>query len=281
MRITPFQPGLTTPKRMSATKPTAPRFGETKANAEAHFRHAALTNNRGTLLGFLRGGKIDINAETWSGHNALMDAAEAGSLDALNILIEAKANLNAQEKEHGWTAVMNAVVSKKDDTKALKILIDAGADLDLKTKDGKTALMIAARRGKIDALKMLIAAKAGLNHQDNDGRTAIMNALIHAHSEAFKLLIEAGADLNLQELKGNTALVIATDYGDEEALKMLIDASADVTIKNNAGKTPAQIAHEKRYTSFVELLQQAVIPKGLTAEETKAFIDAYNMPIED
>lgn len=75
-------------------------------------------------------------------------------------------------------------------TEAVKALIAAGADVNAKTNDGKTALMKAASRQDIETVKILIAAGADVNVKTEDGQTALSRA---KSANIAELLRKAGA----------------------------------------------------------------------------------------
>ena len=59
--------------------------------------------------------------------------------------------------------------AETDDAAALERLIGAGADVDAKREDGKTALMLAAEGGHTAALETLLKAGADVNAEEEDG----------------------------------------------------------------------------------------------------------------
>ena len=64
------------------------------------------------------------------------------NLEAVKILIKAGANLNVRDKEEGMTALMFALegVVYEDGVEIAKALIKAGANVNIKDNEGKTAL---------------------------------------------------------------------------------------------------------------------------------------------
>lgn len=75
----------------------------------------------------------------------------------------------------------------------VKRLLDAGAEVNFKNKDGITALMVASARGHTEIVQALLAKGAEVNTQDKDGVTALMYANTVDHREVKELLIKAGA----------------------------------------------------------------------------------------
>ena len=101
-------------------------------------------------------------------------------------------------------AIHDAVIS--GNTEAVKQHIAAGSDLN--TKDpfgGASPLIIATVFDKIDIAKLLIEAGADLNMKNNDGSTAIHTAAFFCRTEALDALLKAGADKSLKNNFGMTA----------------------------------------------------------------------------
>ena len=81
------------------------------------------------------------------------------------------------------------------------LLLERGADIHARDRDGATPLMIVALYGKdlLNQLRMLIDAGADVNARADDGRTALiylcMTSLIHPQpAQAVGLLLDSGAD---------------------------------------------------------------------------------------
>jgi ankyrin repeat protein len=83
---------------------------------------------------------------------ALHAAAYAGRTEAAKVLIAYKIDIDKQGPYNGYTALHDAIWQNNIET--AKVLIDAGAKLEIKSKDGQTALDLAKAKGhtKIVAL---------------------------------------------------------------------------------------------------------------------------------
>jgi hypothetical protein len=86
--------------------------------------------------------------------------------------------------------------AKKGDTSRVEALLKAGADIEAKDNDGRTALMLAAQYGRVDTVRLLLAKGAHADARDKRGWNACMLALlspsgglIHTvHDQVLKLL---------------------------------------------------------------------------------------------
>jgi uncharacterized protein len=133
----------------------------------------------------------------------------------------------------------------------LKLLIAAGVDVNELDPWGDTALMTAARFGRVEVIQALLKAGADPNRpgEDYDGAidySPIMNATTDRHSnqcvECIDLLLAAGADMNQTTAEGVTALMAALICPNLPALRRLLEAGAKVYLKNHEGKTALDIA---------------------------------------
>ena len=85
-----------------------------------------------------------------------MYAAEIGSLDAMRLLIDRGADVNAQNA-FGSTALMWSV----SDPAKVRLLLDHGAQVNTAAKSGRTALIVAAfTNPSAEVVKLLLAKGA-------------------------------------------------------------------------------------------------------------------------
>ena len=109
---------------------------------------------------------------------------------------------------------------------------------------GATPLIHASRTGKIEGIKALVKAGAKLEAKDKNGKTALLAASETSGGTADKIqaLIEAGADIHSKDNRGLNALQLArkrTDIRAPDVLKVLEPLLAAET---PAETTPAAAA---------------------------------------
>lgn len=138
------------------------------------------------------------------GFTALMNAAPAGNLEAIKLLLSKGASVNAANTAGGkvprgevalkhLTPLMLTVPSGTP--AAVKALLDAGADVKLRDVRGMTALMLAAAsdRQSMEVIKMLIAAGSDVNAKDNNGESVMDWARKNPNPVMTAMLEAAGA----------------------------------------------------------------------------------------
>ncbi len=99
---------------------------------------------------------------------ALIDAGLAGDVNAVQRLLAAGVNVNAQSVQGGWSALHNA--SMKGHESVVHLLIAANANVNLKDGGGFTALMYAATYRHVACVEALVRAGADMNARDNEGK---------------------------------------------------------------------------------------------------------------
>ena len=75
--------------------------------------------------------------------------------------------------------------------------------------DNSTALFAAAGNGNADIVRMLLEAGANVNYQASDGFTALMMAVRDGHVEVAQILVEAGANTQAGNFVGLSAITMA------------------------------------------------------------------------
>ena len=121
---------------------------------------------------------------------------------------------------------------KADDITEIKNLIANGADVNAANKDdGYTPIMNAAHGGHAKIVTALLKSGADVNAANKDGYTPIMVAVFKDYYEIVTALLKAGADINASNKNGATVLVIATQQGHAEIVSVLLEAGADTTTK--------------------------------------------------
>jgi len=96
-----------------------------------------------------------------------------------------------------------------------------GANIETRTKDNETPLIVAAICGSTDALDFFLRRGANVEAKASDGSTALMSAAEFGDPDPVKLLLAKGANVNVRDNDGHTALYFATKEGNTEVVNLL------------------------------------------------------------
>ena len=154
--------------------------------------------------------------------------------------------------------------------RVVKLLLNAGANVNDVNWNGDPALICAVRKGCDNCADELIAGGADVNIINREGNTALLYAAEVVDEETLELLIKSGADVNIRGRHRKTALVEVAEQGNSQCLEYLLKAGADVTIPGKYMKNALVEAVGKGhyvYRAKRSALTHAVLAKDLKSIE--------------
>ncbi len=187
-------------------------------------------------------------------------AIKKGDVDALNKLLKNYNNLiNVDVTKQGFTALHLAAKLGKEDV--IKLLVKKGADISLKDERNRTPLFLAAENNNTNSITPLISKGAKVNIQDKQHKTALHYAVIEKAKNAVEALLQKEADPNLKDKDGKTPLHYAAQNGHREITTALVNNHAQRNIQDKEGKTPLHYAvKNKQKDAIYALLRKDANP---------------------
>mmetsp|Transcript_10078 Transcript_10078/g.24362 ORF Transcript_10078/g.24362 Transcript_10078/m.24362 type:complete len:332 (+) Transcript_10078:82-1077(+) len=193
----------------------------------------------------------------------LIGASSSGKADAVRFLYRAGADMDLRSR-FGDTALTCA--SLYGHIEVVRLLIEIGASVDLPNicrnskRSLKTPLMFASENGHAEIVRCLVEAGASLNR--SHGKAALVNACKLGHVEVVRVLVEAKADINTVVLD-TTPLMCASVRGHIEVVQCLVDARADLDWVNGKGSTALTRASTLGRIEVAHLLMEASAKFGV------------------
>ncbi len=136
----------------------------------------------------------------------------------------------------------------------LKILLDAGVDLNDDDICGDTILHKAIQEEKLEKTRILLKNRANLYKKNNKGLTPYDIAAELKDKALLMDIIEAGADVEYPDDRGRTALHRACLDNDVELVKFLLKKGADPHRRCINTETPLTFAVYQKNFHIVDLL---------------------------
>lgn len=138
--------------------------------------------------------------------------------------------------ERKYPPLIKAIINKNKD-KAENMILE-GADVNVKTEDGTSALHFAVGIGELELVKHLIDKGAEVNSSNKTGNLPLYIAVEFGNVEEVELLLDEGADPNKITNNDYSILFSACKPGNIQILELLLSRSADPNVKNDKGILP-------------------------------------------
>ncbi|WP_341812896.1 ankyrin repeat domain-containing protein [Wolbachia endosymbiont (group A) of Cephus spinipes] len=231
---------------------------------------------KGNMIEILKKAELD---------QGLLINARGGNLDKVKDLIAQGANLETNDN----TALHNAC--SNGHLKVVEYLIDKGASLKAKNKDGKIPLELAEQKGYTDIVEILkqtqlnldrelliavekedlgkvkdnIRRGANVNAQSRLGWASVFWAIQKNNLNIVKLLVNNGADINAKDNESWMPLHWAVQLGSLDVVKYFVERGANINALTADGRTSLELAVQKNCVDTIEFLKKAQLDldKGL------------------
>ncbi|KAL6695143.1 ankyrin repeat protein [Trichoderma pleuroticola] len=183
----------------------------------------AAVHGHEAIVELLLENEADLESKNEDGRTALIHAAISGWEGVVKLLLENGADLDIRDI-YNRTAFIYAVISGHE--AIAKLLLQNGADANLKNEYDRT---------------LLLENGAHLEAKDKNGWTALFYAVEHGYEAAAKLLLENGADLELKDEDGRPAFFYAVRNSHEAIVQLLLDNGADLWLVDEYNWSPLDL----------------------------------------
>jgi ankyrin repeat protein len=205
----------------------------------------ACSNGNAGMIRTLLDAGADPNSLDATGEPVLWTAIRSGNTDSVRLLLDRGANKDYMDNVQ-QTTLMFAV--RENHPSIVRLLVERGANVNARTRTGNTpgwvlpnsvagfghgvgivrgglpdrgsryltpgglsALLYAARDGRLESARILVEAGADVNQTDPNGIHSLLMAIVNNHPETAHFLIERGAAINHVDWYGRTPLWAAVE----------------------------------------------------------------------
>jgi hypothetical protein len=215
-----------------------------------------------------------------------------------NRLVNDDVNVNISDTRNQRAPLHQACIG--GDSRAVRVLMSNGADVDCKDTYGNTPLHYAiAHHGHTEIVLFLVSNGANVSCKTNCGWTPLHFASCGGHIESAFVLLDHGADLSIKNNNGKTALDVAKDKdvatqltrkastcpsSIQDKLKLVIKEnerlkSVIVQLHDNLKSTTATLSEQhKMEISAIDNRLNWLIQENERLKSTKSLTDEIDTP---
>ena len=146
---------------------------------------------------------------------------------------------------------------RSGDMDEVNAAIVRGQSVDLRDKNGAPAIFVALQFSQTDMFKFLVEQGARVEVKDRQGDTLLSLLAGTKLYEVTSIVLKAGADPDRPGANREPPLIIASRNGDAEMVQLLLDYNADYEATDLTGRTALNIARERRFSHVVNALEAA------------------------
>ena len=235
----------------------------------------AIEQEHSEQVDFFAKHNADIFAENMEGDSPLSKALSRPTPDMLKMLVTSE---NINSKDSSGNTALHVAIQKDALFDYIKYLVDAGADVNARNKNGDSVLFMTVKKNRKDVGDLLLEKNADifatnvqndsplrvaltnggnlqdwlitsktLNTTDGSGNTPLHYASEWQLNSAIISLIQKGAKVTAENANGESALFSAVKSNNPETIKILVENgvvidSKDNHARDNLGNTPLHAA---------------------------------------
>jgi ankyrin repeat protein len=237
-----------------------------------------------------RGATVDAREPEFQ-QTALMIAVRENQVPAVDLLIKAGASVNVQTRKGPTPAFVPPCKGTGCGSEGVGInrggLPDRGRRAEV--KGGMTPLLYAARDGRVEMARMLVAAGADLELGDGNNIRPLLMAALNGQVDVARLLVEKGANVNADDFWGRSPLWAAVEFrnldmnnNDQDAptdngvdrapfldlIRLLIDKGANVNARTREVPPPRRWLYSLNDVSWVDFTGQTPFLRAAFSGDT-------------
>lgn len=181
-------------------------------------------------------------------------AIEAGDVTLVKKILKSDPSAVNQPDDNQFRDLPIHVAAASGNIDIVRLLLEAGADIDAGDSDNSTALGVAAIRTQGEMVGFLIEQGADVNRRDRKADCPLSFAVYGRDEAIIQQMLDAGADLYFRNPQGETLLHIACQRGVPEFTKHLLENGAEIDAQAQGGGTPVGYAAMGGHAEIVQLL---------------------------
>ncbi|KAL9097281.1 MAG: hypothetical protein Q9165_000708 [Trypethelium subeluteriae] len=235
----------------------------------------------------------DVSKTTRIGNTCLHQACKGGCPTALQLLLEM--GLNPSQSNYNGVSPLHILAyckhSSTETARMIDLLLERGADIDVRTPHGLSPLYMAARKGNKACLEACIARGADVNLREYCGWTVLAEAVESAadktSSECVRSLLDAQADVSAILPGGRNILHHAAQRSPAASMRALAQTASfcrvDPDARDESDTTPQQLFDWSRdwFVNDEDLEEARAVFSQLMAAARRDYVERHQKADEE
>ncbi|XP_057338269.1 putative ankyrin repeat protein RF_0381 isoform X3 [Microplitis mediator] len=184
-----------------------------------------------------------------------------GRVGIIKMMLERDRNILKLDSDYEINANIESIIDT-DDPDVVKLAVDHGFEVNPPKVIKNVPLMRSIEKKKFKAMKVLLDSGADINYTRESNGMQPIHLAINTEKEIIAELLKYGADINAKIKNGCTPLMFSICYNNPEIMEFLLENNANVNIADNTDLTPLKTAFsysKKQISERVEVLIKHII----------------------
>ena len=213
--------------------------------------HFAAKGGDTDIIALIHSHLLKIGSKTGEGYTPLMVAAFSGKLNAVEWFLEKGATVNCVDNTR-WNTLHYA--AQGGDTDIISLIHIHLPNIESKTGEGCTPLMVAVFYGKLHALQWFLEKGAAVTCEDNRGWNTLHYAAQGGDTDIISLIHTHLPNIESRTNGGTRPLMVAAFCDKLHAVQWFLEKGAAVTYKDNRGWNTLHYAAQGGDTDIISLI---------------------------
>ena len=188
-------------------------------------------------------------------HTPLDVAISLGEKDVVSELLNLEIHDSAVREEYLSEAFSSAIVRGHRKRDMALLLLQAGANVNRKIKDGRTPLIRSIECSEVAMARLLVRRGARADIAAANGDLPLTLAAWKGYHLLVRDIVRSGKAPDAKDNNGTTALCIAATRGHKDVIQVLLDGRANKDLTNKYGETALDLAEETKHKEIIGLLK--------------------------
>ncbi|THY57785.1 ankyrin [Aureobasidium pullulans] len=229
--------------------------------------HMAAQAGELEMVRFLVTRKAKVSIQNVAGKTPLDFACAGNQTKIIEYLLKSGATC---EPDTSGRTELHEAIDGGCDVDILKLFVSKGVDVNAKDNDGIT------RRGEHAIVQVLIDAEADMNIKSSSGQTLLHEAARGGSADVVRRFLTYGVDIEARNKDEQTPLAVACrePEGSDDVVRVFLDAGAKVVAADKWGYTPLhRLAGNMRRSAAMMLLKTGNVDMTARTNSDRSFLD--------